>query len=56
MPKCAQGEPDVQQYRQEEEKDTKPEKNGRFTVTHSHIMHPEEAVMKVSHCSNWKGN
>lgn len=51
-----QGKPDVQLYRQEEEKDTKPEKDRGFTVTHSHVMHPKEAVMKVCHCSNWKGN
>lgn len=46
----------MQQYRQEEENDTKPERDRGFTVTHSHVMHPKEAVMKVSHCSNGKGN
>lgn len=47
----SQGEPDMQQYWQEE-KDTKPEKDGGFAVTHSHVRHPKEAVMKVSHCLN----
>lgn len=45
----------MQQYRQEEE-DTKPERDRGLTVTHSHVMHPKEAVMKVSRCSNGKGN
>lgn len=52
----SQGGPDVQQYKQEEKNDTKPEKAGGLTVTHSHVMHPKEAVMKVSHCLNWRAN
>ena len=52
----SRSKPDTRRCGQEEGEDTNPEMDRGFTVTHGHIMHPKEAVMKVSHCLNWRGN